>query len=89
MHFNILRKVVASSLLRTLHPLFNVGMIALLFFIIFGILGIQLFAGRFYHCSGDDIDGEVLYSFSSLNVDMYYYQASEIGSSVHWRESVG
>lgn len=35
----------------------NVSVILLLFFIIFGILGVQLFGGKFYSCNDPTVDG--------------------------------
>ncbi|CAK9290832.1 unnamed protein product [Gordionus sp. m RMFG-2023] len=49
-------KLVVQTLLSSLRPIGNIVLICCTFFIIFGILGVQLFKGTFYHCEGDDTD---------------------------------
>lgn len=44
-------RLVVVSLLRTLPAVFNVCLVCLLFIVIFAILGVQLFGGRFRSCS--------------------------------------
>jgi hypothetical protein len=44
-------KLVVDSLLKAIPSLVNVMMISLLFYIIFGILSIQLFKGAFGYCN--------------------------------------
>ncbi|CAH3158249.1 unnamed protein product, partial [Porites evermanni] len=43
-------KIVVETLISSLKPIGNIVLIAATFFIIFGILGVQLFKGKFYHC---------------------------------------
>ena len=43
-------KVVVSSLLGAIPSILNVILVCLLFWLIFGIMGVQLFSGRFYKC---------------------------------------
>ena len=43
-------KLVVQTLLTSLKPIGNVVLIAATFFTIFGILGVQLFKGKFYSC---------------------------------------
>ena len=45
-------KLVVQTLLSSLKPIGNIVLIACTFFIIFGILGVQLFKGKLYHCVG-------------------------------------
>jgi hypothetical protein len=52
-------KVVVNALFRSLPGLGNVLLVALLFWLIFGILGMQLFMGAFARCSDEDIDAKV------------------------------
>uniref|UniRef100_A0A061RPV3 Voltage-dependent calcium channel L type alpha-1D n=1 Tax=Tetraselmis sp. GSL018 TaxID=582737 RepID=A0A061RPV3_9CHLO len=53
--------LVFKSLSMSLMSMANVSVICLLFFIIFAILGVQLFSGEFYYCSQPrDIDGVVI-----------------------------
>ncbi|ESO03358.1 hypothetical protein HELRODRAFT_80633, partial [Helobdella robusta] len=49
-------KLVVQTLLSSLRPIGNIVLICCTFFVIFGILGVQLFKGTFYHCEGPDIN---------------------------------
>ena len=46
-------KLVVQTLLSSLRPIGNIVLICCTFFIIFGILGVQLFKGKLYRCVGD------------------------------------
>ena len=48
-------KVVVNALFKSMPGLFNVAVIALLFWLIFGILGMTLFMGAFASCSDADV----------------------------------
>ncbi|CAM1312536.1 CACNA1G (predicted) [Pycnogonum litorale] len=48
-------KLVVQTLLSSLRPIGNIVLICCTFFIIFGILGVQLFKGSFYYCHGLNI----------------------------------
>lgn len=48
-------KLVVQTLLSSLRPIGNIVLICCTFFIIFGILGVQLFKGSFYYCEGPDV----------------------------------
>ena len=47
-------KVVVQALVKSLGPLLNVMLISLLVWVIFGIMGVQIFAGKFHRCSLND-----------------------------------
>ncbi|XP_061405116.1 voltage-dependent T-type calcium channel subunit alpha-1H-like [Lethenteron reissneri] len=47
-------KLVVETLITSLKPIGNIVLICCAFFIIFGILGVQLFKGKFYFCEGTD-----------------------------------
>ncbi|KAL0992517.1 hypothetical protein UPYG_G00094400 [Umbra pygmaea] len=47
-------KLVVETLITSLRPIGNIVLICCAFFIVFGILGVQLFKGKFYHCEGSD-----------------------------------
>ncbi|KAL9954360.1 hypothetical protein ACROYT_G041885 [Oculina patagonica] len=49
-------KVVVNALFSAIPGIGNVLLVSLLFWLIFSILGVQLFAGKFYKCQ--DMDGE-------------------------------
>ncbi|XP_031165476.1 voltage-dependent T-type calcium channel subunit alpha-1H-like [Sander lucioperca] len=48
-------KLVVETLITSLRPIGNIVLICCAFFIVFGILGVQLFKGKFYHCDGLDV----------------------------------
>uniref|UniRef100_A0A8C9VZE3 Calcium voltage-gated channel subunit alpha1 H n=1 Tax=Scleropages formosus TaxID=113540 RepID=A0A8C9VZE3_SCLFO len=48
-------KLVVETLITSLRPIGNIVLICCAFFIVFGILGVQLFKGKFYHCEGADV----------------------------------
>uniref|UniRef100_A0A2K5IJG6 Ion transport domain-containing protein n=1 Tax=Colobus angolensis palliatus TaxID=336983 RepID=A0A2K5IJG6_COLAP len=47
-------KLVVETLISSLRPIGNIVLICCAFFIIFGILGVQLFKGKFYYCEDGD-----------------------------------
>ncbi|XP_038839592.1 voltage-dependent T-type calcium channel subunit alpha-1I-like, partial [Salvelinus namaycush] len=48
-------KLVVETLITSLKPIGNIVLICCAFFIIFGILGVQLFKGKFYYCLGLEV----------------------------------
>ena len=48
-------KLVVQTLLSSLRPIGNIVLICCTFFVIFGILGVQLFKGAFFYCDGPDV----------------------------------
>ncbi|KAI4877759.1 hypothetical protein NFI96_028690, partial [Prochilodus magdalenae] len=48
-------KLVVETLITSLKPIGNIVLICCAFFIIFGILGVQLFKGKFFYCLGLDV----------------------------------
>ncbi|XP_029288881.1 voltage-dependent T-type calcium channel subunit alpha-1I-like [Cottoperca gobio] len=48
-------KLVVETLITSLRPIGNIVLICCAFFIVFGILGVQLFKGKFFHCDGLDV----------------------------------
>jgi hypothetical protein len=51
-------KIVVSSVLKALPAVINVFIIMILFYFIFGILGVIFFKGALYTCSDGNIDNE-------------------------------
>ncbi|XP_033215596.1 voltage-dependent T-type calcium channel subunit alpha-1G-like isoform X2 [Belonocnema kinseyi] len=49
-------KLVVQTLLSSLRPIGNIVLICCTFFVIFGILGVQLFKGAFYYCEGPEVN---------------------------------
>lgn len=48
-------KLVVMTLISSLKPIGNIVLICCTFFIIFGILGVQLFKGMMFHCVGSEL----------------------------------
>uniref|UniRef100_H2YFL9 Ion transport domain-containing protein n=1 Tax=Ciona savignyi TaxID=51511 RepID=H2YFL9_CIOSA len=48
-------KLVVQTLISSLKPIGNIVLICCAFFIIFGILGVQVLKGKFYRCVGPDL----------------------------------
>ncbi|XP_061534471.1 voltage-dependent T-type calcium channel subunit alpha-1H-like isoform X2 [Phycodurus eques] len=48
-------KLVVETLITSLRPIGNIVLICCAFFIVFGILGVQLFKGKFFHCDGYNV----------------------------------
>ncbi len=52
-------KTIVNSLLKAIPSLFNVALINILFFVVFGILGVQIFKGQIGYCNDETIDLKV------------------------------
>lgn len=46
---------MVQTLLSSLRPIGNIVLICCTFFVIFGILGVQLFKGALFYCEGPDV----------------------------------
>lgn len=53
-------KVATSALISTLPTAFNVGLVVLLFWILFALVGVKLFQGAFHYCSDSSVTQEAL-----------------------------
>ncbi|XP_077392677.1 sodium channel, voltage-gated, type I-like, alpha [Festucalex cinctus] len=49
-------RVVVNALLGAIPSIFNVLLVCLIFWLIFSIMGVNLFAGKYYHCVNRTID---------------------------------
>eukprot|EP00899_Mesostigma_viride_P021429 jgi/Mesvir1/29288/Mv01554-RA.1 len=50
-------RVVVNALIQSLSSLWDVVVVALLFWLIFGILGMQLFMGKMHYCTDEAMEG--------------------------------
>ncbi|XP_004646451.1 sodium channel protein type 2 subunit alpha [Octodon degus] len=61
-------RVVVNALLGAIPSIMNVLLVCLIFWLIFSIMGVNLFAGKFYHCinytTGDMFDVSVVNNYS-------------------------
>lgn len=53
---NISMKIVVTALLESVVAIMNVGIVLLLVWLMFAILGVDLFAGKFYSCEIESIE---------------------------------
>ena len=60
-------QVVVNALVQAIPAIFNVLLVCLIFWLIFSIMGVQMFAGKFYHCV--DANGTQLNSSYIPNKD--------------------
>ncbi|KAJ9469642.1 Muscle calcium channel subunit alpha-1 [Diplonema papillatum] len=58
-------KVVVRALFTSIKPLLNVLLISFVAWMIFGIMGVQVFAGTFYRCS-DEVFGDVEQAYPNI-----------------------
>lgn len=52
-------KTIVNSLLKAIPSLFNVALINILFFVVFGILGVQIFKGQIGYCNDESIEYKI------------------------------
>lgn len=52
----MLRQVVVNALLGAIPSIMNVLLVCLIFWLIFSIMGVNLFAGKYYHCVNSTTD---------------------------------
>lgn len=57
-------KVVVNALIQAIPAIFNVLLVCLIFWLIFSIMGVQLFLGKFYQC----IDAVTKIKFNSTYI---------------------
>lgn len=53
-------KLAVKALIRAIPQIANVTIIMLLFFLIFGIIAVNFFKGKFYYCMMDSVPRELL-----------------------------
>ncbi|XP_076026026.1 sodium channel, voltage-gated, type I-like, alpha isoform X1 [Genypterus blacodes] len=71
-------RVVVNALLGAIPSIFNVLLVCLIFWLIFSIMGVNLFAGKFYHCI--NVTSGLKYPPSEVN------NRSECkGNNYHWK----
>ena len=69
---NKLLKIAIQALYKALPSIFNVIVVSLFFFIIFGIIGINYFKGAFYECHiGDQYPVNILRGYKKTVVTKY------------------
>lgn len=49
-------KIVVNALIKSISAIANVGIVLITVWLMFAILGVSLFKGKFYSCSNENID---------------------------------
>ena len=73
-------KIVVNALMFAIPAIFNVLLVCLVFWLVFSILGVQLFGGKFYKC----VDDETGDRFPPQVVDS---KADCLGRNLTWKNS--
>uniref|UniRef100_A0A3Q3B7A0 Sodium channel protein n=1 Tax=Kryptolebias marmoratus TaxID=37003 RepID=A0A3Q3B7A0_KRYMA len=79
-------RVVVNALVGAIPSIFNVMLVCLIFWLIFSIMGVNLFAGKFYYCYNET--GEYVFQPEVVNnktqcIDLINKNFTE----VHWRNA--
>ena len=59
-------QVVVNALVQAIPSIFNVLLVCLIFWLIFAIMGVQMFAGKFYKVS------LIIYTFIKLRFNLFH-----------------
>jgi hypothetical protein len=76
---NVPIKVVVNALIGAIPSIFNVLLVCLVFWLIFSIMGVQLFAGRFYKC--------VYKNYSTVPYDQVKNMSECLAKNYTWTNS--
>lgn len=69
-------RIVVNALMYAIPSIFNVLLVCLVFWLIFSIMGVQFFSGKFYKCVdqfGERLDVEVSYQTPSTLHSTYSF----------------
>lgn len=75
----IIVMVVVNALIQAIPSIFNVLLVCLIFWLIFAIMGVQLFAGKYHKCedeNGNKLDHEIVPDKSTCERENYTWQNS-------------
>lgn len=75
-------RVVVNALVGAIPSIFNVLLVCLIFWLIFSIMGVNLFAGKFYFCF--NTTSEEIFSIDEVNNKSDCYMLMEEYSDVRW-----
>ncbi|XP_077966258.1 sodium channel protein type 3 subunit alpha-like isoform X1 [Styela clava] len=88
-------KVVVNALVGAIPSIFNVLLVCLIFWMIFSIMGVNLFAGKFYKClnttSLERLEAHNVtignITFPNITKDVCEYIHQNVSSEIMWRNS--
>ncbi|KAM6897634.1 sodium channel protein type 4 subunit alpha A [Xenentodon cancila] len=75
-------RVVVNALVGAIPSIFNVLLVCLIFWLIFSIMGVNLFAGKFYHCI--NTTSEELFPMSEVNNRSECMAVKEATQEARW-----
>lgn len=75
-------RVVVNALVGAIPSIFNVLLVCLIFWLIFSIMGVNLFAGKFYYCFNET--SEEVFDHNVVNNKTDCYELMEIHPEVRW-----
>ncbi|XP_072531284.1 sodium channel protein type 4 subunit alpha B [Salminus brasiliensis] len=75
-------RVVVNALVGAIPSIFNVMLVCLIFWLIFSIMGVNLFAGKFYHCL--NTTSEEYFSIEEINNKTECFALIEAGLDARW-----
>uniref|UniRef100_A0A8C4ZAA6 Sodium channel protein n=1 Tax=Gadus morhua TaxID=8049 RepID=A0A8C4ZAA6_GADMO len=76
-------RVVVNALVGAIPSIFNVLLVCLIFWLIFSIMGVNLFAGKFYYCFNSTSESMMLPE--EVNNRSECLALAEIDPTIHWR----
>lgn len=76
------RQVVVNALVGAIPSIFNVLLVCLIFWLIFSIMGVNLFAGKFYRCI--NTTSEELFPMDVVNNRSECMEIKEATQDAHW-----
>ncbi|XP_070408226.1 sodium channel protein type 4 subunit alpha B isoform X2 [Nothobranchius furzeri] len=77
-------KVVVNALVGAIPSIFNVMLVCLIFWLIFSIMGVNLFAGKFYYCFNET--SEEYFHFDQVNNKTQCFELIEANfTEVRWK----
>ncbi|XP_026806613.1 sodium channel protein para-like isoform X1 [Rhopalosiphum maidis] len=75
-------RVVVNALVQAIPSIFNVLLVCLIFWLIFAIMGVQLFAGKYYKCvdpkDGKTLNHEIIPDKNVCIAEMYKWENSKM-----------
>uniref|UniRef100_A0A8C2FPV2 Sodium channel protein n=1 Tax=Cyprinus carpio TaxID=7962 RepID=A0A8C2FPV2_CYPCA len=75
-------KVVVNALVGAIPSIFNVLLVCLIFWLIFSIMGVNLFAGKFYYCFNST--SEEVFPITQVNNKSECLELTEADPNVRW-----
>lgn len=85
MFFNhsLIFQVVVNALIGAIPSIMNVLLVCLIFWLIFSIMGVNLFAGKFYYC--DNTTSGVMFPITEVDNRSDCFHISNTTKDARWR----